>query len=280
MYHPSTTSLTHDMTTLATSSNFIPHPSTFTSNPFFNPNSPIVPPSPTSRYTFANLNVSSPSIPLDLQRWNYQRFLSSNFKTDSTMSDHHSRNGSFHRYSSRPPTKSSYSTNDNDLLLNKFYHDTLVHLENNETKNIQHLTSNDFLVSAKQSSQYSSLLARIDYIGPVDPKTGKVELRFYLTEVDRSISYSAPIEMPFFVQQYSGWSSISPDYTHRRCGLACRQLVCGDIILAINEQTSVRSRNNLEKPDYRQQSPTKSLVDRYLTRESGSASKRPRVSNQ
>lgn len=155
MYHPSTTSLTHDMTTLATSSNLIPHPSTFTSNPFFNPNAPVVPPSPTSRYTFANLNVSSPSIPLDLQRWNYQRFLSSNFKTDSTMSDHHSRNGSFHRYSSRPPTKSSYSTNDNDLFLNKFYHDTLVHLENNETKNIQHLTSNDFLVSAKQSSQYS-----------------------------------------------------------------------------------------------------------------------------
>lgn len=85
--------------------------------------------------------------------------------------------------------------------------------------------------------------------------------------------------MPFYVQQYSCWSSISPEYTHHRCGLVCRQLVCGDIVLAITEQNN-RSRSNYEKPDYRQQSPTKSLVDRYLTRDSGSANKRPKVSNK
>jgi hypothetical protein len=69
--------------------------------------------------------------------------------------------------------------------------------------------------------------------------------------------------MPFFVHQYSCWSSISPEYTHRICGLNCRQLECGDLIIAITNQEKTSKRIDI-KPDYTQQSPTKCLVERYV----------------
>lgn len=69
--------------------------------------------------------------------------------------------------------------------------------------------------------------------------------------------------MPFFVHQYSCWSSISPEYTRHLCGLNCRQLECGDIILAITEQGKITKQQDI-KPDYTQQSPTKCLVERYM----------------
>jgi hypothetical protein len=69
--------------------------------------------------------------------------------------------------------------------------------------------------------------------------------------------------MPFFVHQYSCWSSISPEYTHRICGLKCRQLECGDLIIAVTEQQNTSSKTHI-KPDYTQQSPTKCLVERYM----------------
>jgi hypothetical protein len=69
--------------------------------------------------------------------------------------------------------------------------------------------------------------------------------------------------MPFFVHQYSCWSSISPEYTRRRCGLNCRQLECGDLIIAIIEQQTIPRRID-PKPDYTQQSPIKCLVERYI----------------
>ncbi|CAF4790196.1 unnamed protein product, partial [Rotaria magnacalcarata] len=53
--------------------------------------------------------------------------------------------------------------------------------------NIQQLTKHDFLKSAKQSRQYSSLLARVDYIGSVDKSTGRVELRFYVDDIGKTV---------------------------------------------------------------------------------------------
>jgi hypothetical protein len=34
-----------------------------------------------------------------------------------------------------------------------------------------------------------SLLARIDYIGSIDKSTGKVELRFYIDEIEKTVIY-------------------------------------------------------------------------------------------
>ena len=70
--------------------------------------------------------------------------------------------------------------------------------------------------------------------------------------------------MPFFVHQYSCWSSISPEYTRRICGLNCRQLECGDLIIAVTDQRKISSEKSGIKPDYTQQSPTKCLVERYM----------------
>jgi hypothetical protein len=88
--------------------------------------------------------------------------------------------------------------------------------------------------------------------------------------------------MPFFVHQNSCWSSISPKHTQRLCGLKCRQLECGDIIIAITEQRKSLSTKINDKPDYSQQSPTKCLVGRYMNGQvsSSPSNKRPKISNE
>ena len=69
--------------------------------------------------------------------------------------------------------------------------------------------------------------------------------------------------MPFFVYQHSCWASVSPVCTRLLCGLLCRPLECGDIILALTEQP-LASAKQVIQPDYTQQSPTKCLVERYM----------------
>ena len=98
-----------------------------------------------------------------LRTWNYHRFLRSTLKadqlSDNSSSDYYPRNGSFHQCNSHllDRTYSSDEQNDDRILLTKFHHDTLVNLDSGESKNIQQLTTNDFLTSAKQSQQYSRL---------------------------------------------------------------------------------------------------------------------------
>ncbi|CAF1175389.1 unnamed protein product [Rotaria magnacalcarata] len=171
--------------------------------------------------------------------------------------------------------------NDNESSLEKFHHDSLIILETGEKKNIQQLTTHDFITSAKQNQQYSSLLARVGYIGSIDKITGKAELRFYINGVEKSISYYVSQEMPFFVHQYSCWSSISPKQTYCTTGLTCRQLECGDLIIAIidknNTQSKISSSSSISsssnmKPNYSQQSPTKCLVERYMNEKISSSS--------
>jgi hypothetical protein len=44
---------------------------------------------------------------------------------------------------------------DEKIILEKFQYDKVVKLETGQTKPIQQLTTNDFLISTKQSPQYS-----------------------------------------------------------------------------------------------------------------------------
>ena len=44
---------------------------------------------------------------------------------------------------------------DEEIVLEKFQYDTSVKLETGQIKNIQQLTTNDFLISTKQSPNYS-----------------------------------------------------------------------------------------------------------------------------
>jgi len=96
-----------------------------------------------------------------LRTWNYHQFLTSSLKTDqvsdNSSSDYHSRNGSFHQHNPRLLEKPSFQQTDDEYILGKFHHDTLVNLDTGESKNIQQLTTNDFLISAKQNQQYSRL---------------------------------------------------------------------------------------------------------------------------
>ncbi|CAF0867079.1 unnamed protein product [Rotaria sordida] len=193
------------------------------------------------------LSSSSSSKNMNLfQPWNYHN-------------DYYSGDGSFHHYNPFLSQKS----NDDNIILEKFHHATLIKLETGEKKNIQQLTTNDLIISAKQNQQYSSLLARVEYIGCINKLTGKTELRFRINGIEKPVSYYVSQEMPFFVHQYSCWSSISPKSTYRTTGLNCRQLECGDLIIAIMEKKIDQSKINI-KPNYSQRSPTKCLVERYM----------------
>ncbi|UJR26462.1 hypothetical protein I4U23_007792 [Adineta vaga] len=244
---------------------------------------------PNSNYYFSFPDLASTTAAslnyIDLLRTlNYQRFfgptLPNDQLSDNSPTDYHPRNGSFHHYSPRLLPKPSCQQMDDEIFLNKFHHETLVNLDSGEPKNIQKLTTNDFLTSAKQSQQYSSILVRVEYIGSVDKSTGKAELRFYLDDVEKSITYHVLPEMPFFVHQHSCWSSISPEHTYHRGGLKCRLLECGDIIIAVTEQRKVPPTKMNDKPNYSQQSPTKSLVGRYINGKISSSNKRHKISNE
>ncbi|CAF4135211.1 unnamed protein product, partial [Rotaria magnacalcarata] len=129
---------------------------------------------------------------------------------------------------------------------------------------------------------FFSLLARVDYIGSVDKSTGRVELRFYVDDIGKTASCYVLQAVPFFVHQYSCWSSISPEHTHNMCGLKCRQLERGDIIIAITEQQR-KSSSSLtinDKPEFSQQSPRKSIVGRYMNGQTSSSNKRYKASNE
>jgi hypothetical protein len=62
---------------------------------------------------------------------------------------------SFQPYDHHPRTRLIQNSIDDKIVLEKFQYDTSVKLETGERKNIQHLTTNDFLSSANQSQQYS-----------------------------------------------------------------------------------------------------------------------------
>ncbi|CAF0719415.1 unnamed protein product [Rotaria sp. Silwood1] len=243
-----------------------------------------------NRYSYTDMispssSTSSSNYNDLLHTWHYHRFLTSTLTadhlSDSSSSDYHSHNGSFHQYYPHTLQNSLHQQTHDEILLKKFHRDTLVNLDTGELKNIQHLTKNDLLKSAKQSHKYSSLLARVDYIGSVDKSTGRVELRFYIEDIGKTASCYVLQAIPFFVHQYSCWSSISPEHTHRQCGLKCRQLECGDIIIAITEQQKSSSSSTInDKPDYNQSSSTKCVAGRYMNGQISSSNKRYKASNE
>jgi hypothetical protein len=154
--HPSTVNTTSEMS--ISSPSFIPDHSNLPSSNLYQ-NSSV---NSNNHYSYPDLSSTSSLNYIDLlHTWNYHRFLTSALKTDqlsdNSSSDYYPRNGSFHECNSRlleQPSSPSEQTDDK-ILLSKFHHDTLVNLDTGELKNIQQLTTNDFLTSAKQSQQFS-----------------------------------------------------------------------------------------------------------------------------
>ncbi len=137
------------------------NPNLVTSN-YYHPNSSLTSNKTSSNNRYSDL-VSSSSASLNymdlLRTWNYHQFLTSSLKpdqlSDNSSSDYPPRNSSFHQYNPRLLEKPSCQQTDDEYILGKFHHDTLVNLDSGESKNIQQLTTNDFLTSAKQSQHYS-----------------------------------------------------------------------------------------------------------------------------
>lgn len=144
------------------------------SSPTFVTNSTNFYQTPNKNYAYSNLASPSALNYMELFRtWNYHQLLASSTMkldhlSDNSSSDYRPRNGSFHQHSPRliPKTSSSSSScqqTDDEYILGKFQHDTLVNLDTGEAKNIQQLTTNDFLTSAKQNPHYSRLLNKLNF---------------------------------------------------------------------------------------------------------------------
>ena len=161
--HPSTVNTTSEMTN--TSPTFIFGPTNLNlPSPNFN-HSPTLNSNGSNSYQhFSYTDLVSPTrsslnyMEL-LHTWNYHRFLTSKLNTDQlsddSSNDYDPRNRSIRHCNSRSLQKLSSHKNDDEIFLTKFHQDTLVNLDSGEPKNIQQLTTNDFLTSAKRSRQYS-----------------------------------------------------------------------------------------------------------------------------
>ena len=163
--NPSTASTTGKMTLSSTTSTINDSNPTFTVTNFYR-NLPLTSTGTSSNnYYFQPELLSLPPFSLNntesLHTWTYPRCLTSplktNYSSDSSSSDFYLHNSPFHRYYPRILQKSSYQQRDEKTLLEKFHFDTSVNLDTGESKNIQQLTKNDFLQSAKQNRQYSRL---------------------------------------------------------------------------------------------------------------------------
>ncbi|CAF0746088.1 unnamed protein product [Didymodactylos carnosus] len=130
--------------------------------------------------------------------------------------------------------------NEKALTLKKFREENFIKLGSGEMKIIKELTTNDFIKSADDSDEYSSILACVKDVGVVDNKSGKAQIIFDIAELQKTIVSDVLEEMPFFVYQQT-WSSINPNKTRVVCGLECRLLEKGDLIIAVMEQNHLPS---------------------------------------
>lgn len=73
------------------------------------------------------------------------------YPTWNYPSDYYGGDSSFQQFN----PFSIQKPNDSETGLEKFHHDTIIKLETGEKKNIQQLTTHDFITSAKQNQQYS-----------------------------------------------------------------------------------------------------------------------------
>ncbi|XP_062248312.1 serine/threonine-protein kinase fray2 [Platichthys flesus] len=127
-------------------------------------------------------------------------------------------------------------------LLPHFAKGSLIELASGRLKRVEELRTEDFLRSADNSSEFHLSTCTVLLIAPSNAQ-GFSHLQVHLTDRNTQELLKVLAEYPFFVQD-RGWSSCSPQRTTQLYGLPCRQLVEGDVCLALTPTPSQTHRTH------------------------------------
>uniref|UniRef100_A0A3P8T317 AXH domain-containing protein n=1 Tax=Amphiprion percula TaxID=161767 RepID=A0A3P8T317_AMPPE len=116
-------------------------------------------------------------------------------------------------------------------LLPHFTKGSLIELASGRLKRVEELRTEDFLRSADTSPEFHLSTCTVLLISPSSTQ-GFSHLQVHLTDRNTQELLKVLVEYPFFVQD-RGWSSCCPQRTTQLYGLPCRQLMEGDVCLAL-----------------------------------------------
>ncbi|KAE8293673.1 Ataxin-1 Spinocerebellar ataxia type 1 protein [Larimichthys crocea] len=132
-------------------------------------------------------------------------------------------------FTPRPQPVHSHSSP--PALLPHFTKGSLIELASGRLKRVEELRTEDFLRSADTSPEFHLSTCTVLQISPSSAQ-GFSHLQVHLTDLNTQELLKVLVEYPFFVQD-RGWSSCSPQKTSQLYGLSCRQLMEGDVCLAL-----------------------------------------------
>lgn len=115
-----------------------------------------------------------------------------------------------------------------------FMKGSIIQLANGQLKQVEHLTTDDFVECAAVSADLridSSTVISIEKT----PASGSAKLGFSVGQNKLQIAVEAPLEHPFFVFN-QGWSSCSPERSIQRYGLTCKKLKVSDVCISLTQK--------------------------------------------
>ncbi|XP_029361622.1 uncharacterized protein LOC115045838 [Echeneis naucrates] len=127
-------------------------------------------------------------------------------------------------------------------LLPHFTKGSLIELASGRLKRVEELRTEDFLRSADTSPEFHLSTCTVLLISPSSTQ-GFSHLQVHLTDRNTQELLKVLVEYPFFVQD-QGWSSCCPQRTTQLYGLHCRQLMEGDICLALTPKPAQTHRTH------------------------------------
>lgn len=116
---------------------------------------------------------------------------------------------------------------------------SIIQLANGLLKQVEELTTDDFVESAALSTNLSmdrSTVVKIEE----KPESGLAVLGFSVGFKQVQVTVEAPLEHPFFIFN-QGWSSCSPEQSLQRYRLSCNKLKVGDICISLTHKSTQTS---------------------------------------
>lgn len=145
-------------------------------------------------------------------------------------------------------------------LLPHFTKGSLIELASGRLKRVEELRTEDFLRSADTSPEFHLSTCTVLLISPSSTQ-GFSHLQVHLTDRNTQELLKVLVEYPFFVQD-RGWSSCCPQRTTQLYGLPCRQLMEGDVCLALTPMPTQTHRTHMRTSSraHRTQLPSRSAA--------------------
>ncbi|XP_023224386.1 ataxin-1-like isoform X1 [Centruroides sculpturatus] len=123
-----------------------------------------------------------------------------------------------------------------------FMKGSIIQLASGQLKQVENLSTDDFLQSAEVSADLridSSTVIKIEKAQTSD----SVSLSFSVGHNEVQVTVEAPVEHPFFVFN-QGWSSCDPERSGQRYGLSCHKLSVGDVCISLTHRDAATTLSN------------------------------------